>query len=123
MARERAQAAMRTSYQKLELKQRKEIDCMRQKNETKIRDLETERDKKIAASLIVVRRLENAQAFLPQTVHKTTRTKPIKDAYNMKSLQTSLDVRPKHMRSVIRRKKPEKKDNAKKHKKSDSDEF
>ena len=120
MARERAQAAMRTSYQKLQLKQRKEIDCMRQKNEARIRDIESERDKKVAASLIVVRRLENAQAIMPQTVHRTARQKPIKDAYNMKSLQTSLDVRPQHMRSVIRRKKQ---DTQKKTKKRQDDDF
>ena len=84
---------------------RKERECLKQKNEQRIRDLETERDKKVAASLIVVRRLENAHVVVPLTVKKANRTKMFKDCNDMKSLQTSLDVQPQHMKSVIRKKK------------------
>lgn len=102
-ARERITAAMKQAFLKLEAKQQKEIECLRQRGYTQIRDLETERDKKLYTSMIVVRRLENAKPKDGTITRTSYRAKPLKGDSNMRSKMTTLDIGPVNVKSIVKR--------------------
>ncbi|EAX97433.1 hypothetical protein TVAG_226770 [Trichomonas vaginalis G3] len=103
MAREKITAAMKSAFTKLEAKQQRELECLRQRGITQIRDLETERDKRLYSSMIVVKRLENAKPKEGSVTRTSFRAKPLKGDSTMRSKMTTLDIGPVNVKSIVKR--------------------
>lgn len=101
LAREKAIAAMNAAYQKLIANQAKEITIAKQRGDLSIKSIENERERKLNAQMIVVRRLENTHNTEKRTIERFQRTKPIK--VSDLNFNVALDIGDLAVKSMIKK--------------------